>query len=82
MTAAVEVEQTVPPCTYPRHFSKITGEYSISLKWADFTSLMDDVFAIWDLGDQSEAAGVLFLALIDRLAEMRQHTNTWGVDEP
>lgn len=61
-------------------FSYLTGEYSVEFTWDDLTSLMDEVFAVWDslkLDRTDEAIGNGFDALVGHIAALREWTG-WG----
>lgn len=47
---AADLDPAPPPrCPYSRHYSKVTGQYSIRLDYAGLTQLMDHVFDVWDI---------------------------------
>ncbi len=65
----------------PRSLSYLTGEYSIQLDYAGLTSLMDEVFALWDslkLDATDEKIGEAFGALVEHVAYLRSFTG-WEV---
>lgn len=70
-----------PPArsTHSRHFSYITGQYTIGLGWDDFTRIMDLAWEMLDQVTDWGDDGSKFDALIEHLAALREQANAgWG----
>lgn len=69
-------------CPYGRHFSKITGKYSVDIGYDDLTSIMDMVFTVWDslrLDATDDKIGDAFKGLVEHVESFRQWTGWGGV---
>jgi hypothetical protein len=65
----------------PRHLSYITGEHSVELDYAGLSTLMDEVFAVWDAvetGRPASEIGDLFEVAIMHIGRLRDFTGCDG----